>query len=568
MINEKYKAEYQERFAFIIGINNYKNINSLEYAENDAKSIKEILMKEYNYKEENIIMLLGKEASKENILNNYSKFINETCDNDSLLFYYAGHGETYMGIQGNEGFLVPYDGTQENWNTLIGWKEIIAKSSLIKAKHIFYVIDACYSGLALSRGPAFASSRFLTDILSRPARQVLTAGKGDQKVADAKGPLASHSLFTGYFLKGLQGEASNENGIITANMLIAYVTNKVGNDSNSFQTPQAGEIFGDGDFIFKANFNNKDEDKSKNEEQLIRIPSPNDDYIDITNRKISKFKELLSDSKNRIKINELVNIEIKETVSKLYSISDFSNEYNEKEIKRIVINYNSITNTLRQMLILLVYYGEGQYNSLIRRIIDKLANVKNTNGIEVYVNIQYYPCLISFYSLIISCLECNNFTLIQEAIQIQKDIGINAYLDTNNLLVNVSSNISRISDCFNIFSPNDKNYKYPFSEYIYLMLQPELDDLLFLGEEYEQLFLKSEMFISIMNAFIRYKADYDERVWGTLGRFNYKTRTINRDIRNMDIYTIIEQIGILNELGENKEKFINAYNNFLSHSYF
>ena len=266
MINEKYKAEYQERFAFIIGINNYKNINSLEYAENDAKSIKEILMKEYNYKEENIIMLLGKEASKENILNNYSKFINETCDNDSLLFYYAGHGETYMGIQGNEGFLVPYDGTQENWNTLIGWKEIIAKSSLIKAKHIFYVIDACYSGLALSRGPAFASSRFLTDILSRPARQVLTAGKGDQKVADAKGPLASHSLFTGYFLKGLQGEASNENGIITANMLIAYVTNKVGNDSNSFQTPQAGEIFGDGDFIFKANFNNKDEDKSKNEE--------------------------------------------------------------------------------------------------------------------------------------------------------------------------------------------------------------------------------------------------------------------------------------------------------------
>lgn len=33
MINEKYKPEYQEKFAFIIGINNYKNTNSLEYAE-------------------------------------------------------------------------------------------------------------------------------------------------------------------------------------------------------------------------------------------------------------------------------------------------------------------------------------------------------------------------------------------------------------------------------------------------------------------------------------------------------------------------------------------------------
>lgn len=562
MVNEKYKAEYQERFAFIIGIDNYKNINALEYAENDAKSIKEILMKEYDYKEENITMLLGKEANKENILNNYSKFINETCDNDSLLFYYAGHGETYMGIQGNEGFLVPYDGTQENWNTLIGWQEIIEKGNLVRAKHIFYVIDACYSGLALSRGPAFASSRFLTDILSRPARQVLTAGKGDQKVADAKGPIANHSLFTGYFIKGIQGEAAQENGIITANMLMAYVSNKVGNDSNSFQTPQAGEIFGDGDFVFKGINNQSNKDNTKNEEQLVKIPSPNDDYLDISNSNINEFKELLSDSKNRIKINEKINNEIKETIAKLIIISQFPSTYDEKFFEDIILKYNQTINSLMQMLVLLIYYGEGLYDNLVKKILDKLANVKNIDGIEIYIKLQYYPCLIAYYISIISCIESNNIKLLKELLNLNKDIGVNRYIDTDNLLVNVSSSISEISNYFKVFSSN-QDYKYPFSEYIYVLLQPELDDLLFLGDEYEKDFLNAEILISILNALIRYEYDYDERVWGTSGRFNYRFRMMN-----IDIYNFVNKLGMLEGLGENKEKFINAYNKFLSHLYF
>lgn len=567
MINEKYKSEYQEKFAFIIGINNYKNTNSLEYAENDAKSIKDILINEYDYKQENITLLLGKDATKENILNYYSKYINKTCHNDSLIFYYAGHGETYMGIQGNEGFLVPYDGTQENWNTLIGWKEIIEKGNLIKAKHIFYVIDACYSGLVLSRGPAFASSRFLTDILSRPARQVLTAGKGDQKVADAKGPIANHSLFTGYFIKGIQGEAAQENGIITANMLMAYVSNKVGNDSNSFQTPQAGEIFGDGDFVFRGSDNQQSStDDEKNEEQLVRIPSPNDDYLDLSKSKINEFKELLSDSKNRIKINEMVNSEIKETISKLMLISKFPNTYDDKVLKDVVLKYNQSVNLLMQMLVLLIYYGDNLYDSLIKKILDKLANVKSTNGIELYVNLQYYPCLIAFYISIMTCIESDNIKLLKEILNMDKDIGVNRYIDTDNLLVNVSSNITKISSYFKIFF--DKNYRYPFSEYLYAHLQPELDDLLFLGEGYEKDFVNAEMLISVINALVRYEYDYDERVWGTSGRFNYKIPILNKNIKNMEIYSVIEKLDLLNNLKDKKDTFINAYNKFLSNRYF
>lgn len=567
MINEKYKSEYDEKFAFIIGIDEYLNVGALEHAESDAKSMREILINDLGYKEDNITILLGRDATKENILNHYSNYINNTCDNDSLLFYYAGHGETHMGIQGNEGFLVPYDGTEENWNTLISWKEIIEKGNLIKAKHIFYVIDACYSGLALCRGPAFASSRFLSDLLSRPARQVLTAGKGDQKVSDAKGPIANHSLFTGYFLKGLQGEAAQDNGIITANMIMAYVTNKVGNDSRSFQTPQAGEVFGDGDFVFKGMYDTSSDNNEKNEESLIRIPSPNDDYIDITNSKINKFKEQLSDSKNRIKINELVNQELKEVLSKLMLVSKFPNVYKDDAFKETIEKYNHIINYLLQMLILLIYYGDGQYNTLVQKIIDKLANVKNNTGIGTYIDMQYYPCLIAYYISIITCIESNNITLLKELLSMNKERGANRHFDTNNLLVGISTNVSIISNNFKVFSPEER-YKYPFSEYVYVLIQPILDDLLYLGDEYEQDFLDAEILISVMNALERYKYDFDERLWGPQGRYNYKMSTFSPNLEKMTVFNLIEQLGVLNDLEDKKDIFIRAYNSFLSKSIF
>ena len=113
-------------------------------------------------------------------------------------------------------------------------------------------------------------------------------------------------------------------------MLMAYLSNKVRNDSNSFQTPQAGEIFGDGDFVFKGYNNQSNKDNTKNEEQLVKIPSPNDDYLDISNSNINEFKKLLFDSKNRIKINEIINNEIKEVISKMITISEFPNKNLQK----------------------------------------------------------------------------------------------------------------------------------------------------------------------------------------------------------------------------------------------
>src|SRR4029077_9224245 len=96
------------------------------------------------------------------------------------------------------------------------------------------------------------SMRFVRDMLQRFSRQVLTAGKADEAVADAGEPRAGHSIFTGHVLDAMEGAAATVEGIISANGIMAYVYDKVGNDANSYQTPHYGFIDGDGDFIFNT----------------------------------------------------------------------------------------------------------------------------------------------------------------------------------------------------------------------------------------------------------------------------------------------------------------------------
>ena len=63
----------------------------------------------------------------------------------------------------------------------------------------------------------------------RLSRQVLTAGKADETVSDGNGPISGHSIFTGHLIQGLEGKAATKEGIITANGVMAYVYDKVGN---------------------------------------------------------------------------------------------------------------------------------------------------------------------------------------------------------------------------------------------------------------------------------------------------------------------------------------------------
>ena len=64
---------YDNSWALIIGIDKYQNVKKLNYAVDDAESIKEILEDSFHFPSDNISILINEEATKQNIQWSYCR---------------------------------------------------------------------------------------------------------------------------------------------------------------------------------------------------------------------------------------------------------------------------------------------------------------------------------------------------------------------------------------------------------------------------------------------------------------------------------------------------------------
>lgn len=270
---------YESSWAVIVGINSYQNVgfNRLENALKDALGIAEVLITRLDFPRENVFFALDpkpdpselsfalpsnvKSASKAGIEDLLLNVLPEKVrENDRVLVFYAGHGDQRPvpgEKDGSRAFLIPADAQPSKWNTYVEWEAVRrAGNEFCKAKHIFYILDACYSGIVNTRD-ASEPPREVRDALSNCARQVLAAGTSRQVVADAG--REGHSPFTWHLIQGLRGDAVNpqrstEGSVISAHDLIGYVRRRVAEENSTEQTPSGGSIGGHrgGDFIFTS----------------------------------------------------------------------------------------------------------------------------------------------------------------------------------------------------------------------------------------------------------------------------------------------------------------------------
>ena len=318
--NAIYKTHYTGSRALVVGINRYQSASPLEFACNDANAVADILKERFSFPNDSVSILQDDKASKEGILSEFVRFANDEVDPDErIIFFFAGHGYTKVGWRGEIGFLVPFDGDMQDINSLIRWDELTRNAELIRAKHVLFIVDACYGGTAVQRSLPPGSMRFARDMLRRFSRQVLTAGKADQVVADSGGPRVGHSVFTGYLLDGLDGAAVGTDGLLTANKLMAYVYDKVAKDYQSQQTPHYGPLDGDGDMIFDMTPLEGLEDSPETEQDiLVQIPADAEPQGGGTAPSMlaDMVKEYLSDSRHRIRLHDTVSSEIRGTLAK------------------------------------------------------------------------------------------------------------------------------------------------------------------------------------------------------------------------------------------------------------
>jgi len=232
---------YARRHALVIGINAYKDPGypDLGYAVADAEAVAAILIEDYGFAQKDVLLILNEDATKATIdkaLEEWACDYDRIGEDDLLVVFFAGHGVTRdLRSRGDRGYLVPVDGAGSDgaheWASLLGMNHLEDVSEAIPAKHVLFILDCCFGGLAVKRSPAPIAAG-----LSNRARQVITAGNADQAVLDAGG--GGHSVFTGALLDALRGDADlDSDQVVTFGELFNHIGRDVERKTEMRQTP-------------------------------------------------------------------------------------------------------------------------------------------------------------------------------------------------------------------------------------------------------------------------------------------------------------------------------------------
>ena len=245
--SQKFKNKYYGRsYALVVGINKYPATawQNLDNAQKGAAAFKSML-ENHGF---NVTTLYDEQATRANILAKINEITSRAHKEDRFLFYFAGHGQKKK----TQGFLVPHDGHNTEFNSYIPLRNIIQTAKRVDAKHQLYVMDACYAGFIKTRGGASRTSKkdpkYLQIVTSVISRKAITAGAKNQEVLDSGGP-GGHSPFTGHFLQAIQkGKADgNGDGFVTLSEIHNYL---LPNATSDYSQPAQTSLPGDDDGLF------------------------------------------------------------------------------------------------------------------------------------------------------------------------------------------------------------------------------------------------------------------------------------------------------------------------------
>lgn len=236
--------------AGIFSVPKYKseNITSLPFTVNDGMAMKELFIKHFGTDESNIISLgnnNNQEVQRTDILRNV-RYISRIAEpEDTLIFYFSGHGFS----DGNIGYLATFE-TDRDFpsDTCISIPRIKEELKNSKAKRKMLIIDSCHSGIGAGKNlPSQMSKDFEESLFANLSEGwvVFSSCKRNEESYFLEDKFMS--VFSFYLIEGLKGNAdSNGDSIITLEDLNKYVTKKVLNwavKNNKFQTPNINMEF-------------------------------------------------------------------------------------------------------------------------------------------------------------------------------------------------------------------------------------------------------------------------------------------------------------------------------------
>lgn len=190
--------EIQRKVAVLIGIDRYTDarIPALQNAGNDAQAVAATLERSLGYE-----TLVLRDASRAEILRTLNRLALQLEPQDSVIIYYAGHGERVDST--GQGYWQPADADASRPETWISNHDIGRLMRLMPARQVALVSDSCFSGSLLGeeRIRGVQAGGDPRQLMRGRAAVVMTSG-GNEPVFDAG--RNGHSPFAWNLMQALQ----------------------------------------------------------------------------------------------------------------------------------------------------------------------------------------------------------------------------------------------------------------------------------------------------------------------------------------------------------------------------
>ncbi len=224
-------------------------------------------------------------------------------------------------------------------------------------------------------------------------------------------------------------------------------------------------------------------------------------------------KRYVSDDRYKLRLFEAVGEEVRR-VSALLHEERFSltGGWSDEEFRKRIPSFDEIVADLCRVEALICRWGsDAPMETLmlpVKRLCDRIQGGSGNSG---WLETQWYPVLELFYACGISAVATGRYT----ALAALMHAPVIASGNDKQLVTAVTEGLNSRTRTFQLL-PGLERHHTPCSDHLFEVLKPLLDDLLFLGPEYERAFDTFE----VLYAF-EYACQSD-RGWGPIGRFGSK----------------------------------------------
>jgi tetratricopeptide (TPR) repeat protein len=241
-----------ERWAVVVGIASYADsaIRPLRYADDDAQAVYDFLRSRRagmgGFRADHVKLLLNEQATFAEIRSALFTFLRQASERDEVIIYFAGHGAPDK--RPDDLYLLTHDARLSQLSaTAFPMRDLNRAVENMGARHIVLITDACHSGGVTeqesTRGRNLIQDEFLDRMnASKAGLAVFTASGADQfSFEDARWG-GGHGIFTYYLLRGLSGQADeDQDQIVTAVELMHWTMEQVRHETGNTQVPSIGD---------------------------------------------------------------------------------------------------------------------------------------------------------------------------------------------------------------------------------------------------------------------------------------------------------------------------------------